>query len=214
MMAAMFIRYGVLRLLGLSAKTLVIDEVHAYDTYMQNILEGLLSWCRALEIPVVLLSATLPPGEKAAVAAYLYPDAVPHAYPAISAVTDTGKLQIVPVTMWQCTKNMRWSYFPSYISQMQSPRQPRKKLPMAAVCACCSTPFPRRKIPFPPYAKAGFSGTLLLFHARFFSRAAGGNRKAMCVSLRERQNPSGHPRPSWWQRRWSSNLWMWTLIFF
>ncbi len=60
MMAALKVRFGALRLLGLACKVLVIDEVHAYDVYMTVILERLLSWCGALEIPVILLSATLP----------------------------------------------------------------------------------------------------------------------------------------------------------
>ena len=60
LMAALRIKYGVLRLLGLSSKVLIIDEVHAYDAYMSDILLKLLAWCRALYIPVVLLSATLP----------------------------------------------------------------------------------------------------------------------------------------------------------
>ena len=60
MMSVLMIKYGVLRLLGLAQKALVIDELHAYDAYMNEILELLLMWCRALEIPVVLLSAVSP----------------------------------------------------------------------------------------------------------------------------------------------------------
>lgn len=60
MMAALKVRYGVLRWAGLSGKVLLLDEVHAYDTYMVTIIERLLSWCGVLNIPVILLSATLP----------------------------------------------------------------------------------------------------------------------------------------------------------
>jgi CRISPR-associated endonuclease/helicase Cas3 len=59
MMAAMPVRFGCLRLLGLTGKVLVVDEVHAYDAYMGTIIERLLMWCHALGIQVVLLSATL-----------------------------------------------------------------------------------------------------------------------------------------------------------
>jgi CRISPR-associated endonuclease/helicase Cas3 len=59
LMAALNVRFGFLRLLGLSAKTLVIDEVHAYDEYMTTIMKRLLEWCRALRVNVILLSATL-----------------------------------------------------------------------------------------------------------------------------------------------------------
>ena len=62
MLSVMAVRSGVLRLLGLASKVLILDEIHAYDAYMREIIERLLSWCAALGIPVSLLSATLPPG--------------------------------------------------------------------------------------------------------------------------------------------------------
>ena len=49
-----------LRLFGLTGKTLILDEVHAYDTYMTQLIERLLEWIGALGSSVVLLSATLP----------------------------------------------------------------------------------------------------------------------------------------------------------
>lgn len=60
MMAALNVRYGVLRWAGLSGKVLILDEIHAYDAYMITIIERLLNWCGILDIPVILLSATLP----------------------------------------------------------------------------------------------------------------------------------------------------------
>ena len=64
MMSVLLVKYGVLRLLGLAEKALIIDELHSYDVYMSEILHRLLEWCKVLEIPVVLLSATLPPEKK------------------------------------------------------------------------------------------------------------------------------------------------------
>ena len=67
MMAVLMVKYGVLRLLGLAQKTLVIDELHSYDIYMSELIERLLEWCKALEIPVVMLSAiTVHDGEASA----------------------------------------------------------------------------------------------------------------------------------------------------
>ncbi len=58
--AVLQVRHAFVRLFGLAGKVVVIDEVHAYDTYMTALLERLLEWLGALSAPVVLLSATLP----------------------------------------------------------------------------------------------------------------------------------------------------------
>jgi CRISPR-associated endonuclease/helicase Cas3 len=53
-------RHFFVRLFGLSHKTVIFDEVHAYDTYMSSLFQRLLGWLRAVGASVVLLSATLP----------------------------------------------------------------------------------------------------------------------------------------------------------
>ncbi|MFX0066161.1 MAG: CRISPR-associated helicase Cas3', partial [Candidatus Hermodarchaeota archaeon] len=60
LLSVLHVRFGFLRLIGLSNKVLIIDEVHAYDAYMNHILKRLLEWANVLDIPVILLSATLP----------------------------------------------------------------------------------------------------------------------------------------------------------
>ena len=59
-MAVLQTKHVFVRLFGLAHKTIIIDEVHAYDTYMSVLLERLLEWLAALRSPVILLSATLP----------------------------------------------------------------------------------------------------------------------------------------------------------
>ena len=66
MLAAMSVRHGFVRLFALAGKTVVLDEIHAYDVYMQTILAHLLRWLSALGCKVVLLSATLPQGGRQA----------------------------------------------------------------------------------------------------------------------------------------------------
>jgi CRISPR-associated endonuclease/helicase Cas3 len=53
-------KHFFVRLFGLAGKTVIVDEVHAYDTYMSALLDRLLEWLGAFGVPAVLLSATLP----------------------------------------------------------------------------------------------------------------------------------------------------------
>lgn len=54
------VRHYPLRLFGLAGKVVIIDEVHAYDTYMNVIINHTLTWLSTLGCSVILLSATLP----------------------------------------------------------------------------------------------------------------------------------------------------------
>lgn len=60
LLAALDTRHYFVRLFGLAGKVVVLDEVHAYDTYMQSLLGHLLTWLAACGTSVILLSATLP----------------------------------------------------------------------------------------------------------------------------------------------------------
>lgn len=53
-------RFQSLRLFGLVGHILIVDEVHAYDPYMNKLLQTLLSFHAALGGSAILLSATLP----------------------------------------------------------------------------------------------------------------------------------------------------------
>ena len=59
-LAALNVRHSSLRMTGLSGKVIILDEVHAYDTYMTTIIVRLLSWLKTLGTTVIVLSATLP----------------------------------------------------------------------------------------------------------------------------------------------------------
>lgn len=99
MLAGMNVKFGFLRLFGLDRRVVVIDEVHAYDAYMSAIICRLLQWCACLEIPVILLSATLSSRQRQMmVEAYAgsestgeaQPDGSAVPYPLITAIPANG----------------------------------------------------------------------------------------------------------------------------
>ena len=98
-------RHVFVRLFGFAGKTIIVDEVHAYDTYMSTLLERLLEWMAALGSPVVLLSATLPAKRThALIEAYARGAGVPGVsgrlaeYPRITWWAGGTELQSIPTT--------------------------------------------------------------------------------------------------------------------
>lgn len=53
-------RHSFLRLYGLAGRTVIFDEVHAYDSYTGGLIERLICWLRGLGCRVVVMTATLP----------------------------------------------------------------------------------------------------------------------------------------------------------
>ncbi|MGW2479673.1 type I-E CRISPR-associated protein Cse1/CasA [Streptomyces sp. NPDC001571] len=87
-------RHLALRHLAVAGKVVVIDEVHAYDAYMNRYLDRTLEWLAAYRVPVILLSATLPAARRQELAAaYAGTEAVhgvetaADAYPLLTAVS-------------------------------------------------------------------------------------------------------------------------------
>jgi len=57
-------KFVMLRHAGLSGKVVVIDEVHSYDVFMESFLDTVLRWLGEAGVPVILMSATLPPEQR------------------------------------------------------------------------------------------------------------------------------------------------------
>lgn len=97
MLAAMQTRHHFVRQYGLSHKTIIFDEVHAYDTYMNQIVERLLNWLDALHSPVIMLSATLPRTARASLLAQVgatYDPQSDRPYPRLTVVNNDRSVQI------------------------------------------------------------------------------------------------------------------------
>lgn len=62
------VRHNFVRMWGLANRVVVFDEIHAYDAYTGTLLVHLLRWLLALGSSVILLSATLQPSIREALA--------------------------------------------------------------------------------------------------------------------------------------------------
>lgn len=91
--AALNVKHHFVRLWGLGNRVVVLDEVHAYDTYTSGLIAALLRWLKALGCSVVLMSATLPLARRGELlrAWGVAADGVPElAYPRLLLADQTG----------------------------------------------------------------------------------------------------------------------------
>ena len=99
LMGAVRSRHQFVRLFGLAGRTVILDEIHAYDLYTGTLLERFLEWLALLGSPAIALSATLPAGTRARlVNAYaagcgmVESELTPAEYPRITALTSQGAI--------------------------------------------------------------------------------------------------------------------------
>ena len=91
--AVLNVKHHFVRLWGLGNRVVVLDEIHAYDTYTTGLIEALLRWLKALGSSVILMSATLPRARRdALLQAWGHsPRRIPeHPYPRLVLADDRG----------------------------------------------------------------------------------------------------------------------------
>lgn len=90
--AVLNVKHHFVRLWGLSNRVVVLDEVHAYDTYTSGLIATLLRWLKTLGCSVVLMSATLPGARRRELLAAWGVDEEPSAmsYPRLVLADDHG----------------------------------------------------------------------------------------------------------------------------
>lgn len=179
LMAALNVKHGFLRLLGLTTKTLIIDEVHAYDVYMTTLMKTLLRWCRALDVPVILLSATLSRAQKQALAeAYAGADVLPQIaarpesepYPLLTFVPREGSAFVREIPLDAArSRTVRLERHPGLLADPEETACLAKQAVAAGGCACvlANTVASAQKIFMALQADPPQDTELLLFHARF-----------------------------------------------
>ncbi|GGR11479.1 CRISPR-associated helicase Cas3' [Deinococcus ruber] len=91
------VAHQFIRLWGLGNRTVVLDEVHAYDMYTGHLIEELVKWLHALGSSVILMSATLPRARREALLRAYGADSAPWAeYPRLTRVSG-GAVRAVTV---------------------------------------------------------------------------------------------------------------------
>jgi CRISPR-associated endonuclease/helicase Cas3 len=97
LMGVLATRHVFVRLFGLAHRVVILDEVHAYDTYTSGLIDSLLEWLAALGSTAVILSATLPDRRRRELAAAFQrglredPTPLPSAdYPRVTWISGSG----------------------------------------------------------------------------------------------------------------------------
>lgn len=92
LLSVLNVSHQFVRLWGLTNRTVIIDEIHAYELYTSTLIERFIMWLRALGSSVILLSATLPSKVRTRLIA-AYGGALPvddKPYPRITRVSSQG----------------------------------------------------------------------------------------------------------------------------
>jgi CRISPR-associated endonuclease/helicase Cas3 len=170
LMGAVRSRHQFVRLFGLAGRTVILDEIHAYDLYTGTLLERFLEWLSLLGSPSIALSATLPAGTRARlVNAYaagcgMAKQELPVAkYPRITALTAEGAI----VKPFQASPHVTRSLLLNWVDEDSWMAQLAAQLADGGCATVICSTVTRAQIVFDGL-RSYFSETELgLFHGRF-----------------------------------------------
>ncbi|MEU3855056.1 CRISPR-associated helicase Cas3' [Streptomyces sp. NPDC029554] len=208
--AATRTRHVMLRFAGLAGKVVVVDEVHAADVYMRQFLTEALRWLGQAGVPVVLLSATLPPAQRQQfVNAYLcgvlgradvhqvVPE--PAGYPCVTAaygvhgraVAETSR---EAVSSWRESVSVRLSWLPDTDpAGARVAAAVREAVAGGGVALVVVNQVARAQAIYRDLRDGGFEGVLQLLHARLCA-AHRADRTAQCLRLMGPQAGDARPK--------------------
>jgi CRISPR-associated endonuclease/helicase Cas3 len=128
LMGAVRSKHQFVRLFGLAGRTVILDEIHAYDLYTSTLLERFLEWLALLGSPVIALSATLPTEtRRKLINAYaqgcgcIEPEMTVAEYPRLTMFTPQG-LTVTPFEASpHVTRSLKllWVKEPDWIKELQ-----------------------------------------------------------------------------------------------
>lgn len=175
-LAVLNVRHNMLRLIGLAGKVVILDEVHAYDTYMSTIIERLLQWLAVLGCSVVLLSATLPLKRRLALASAYGAEAAEMGtgYPSVIIANKGEPIYFSSPAAWQANREMTIKGLDIPDNDLDEGAKDKAKWLMDIIkeggCACwiCNTVDRTQKL-YAALADLNIDGSvdLMLLHARF-----------------------------------------------
>ncbi|QTT78095.1 CRISPR-associated helicase/endonuclease Cas3 [Streptomyces mobaraensis NBRC 13819 = DSM 40847] len=197
--AATRTRHVMLRFAGLAGKVVIVDEVHAADVYMRQFLLEALRWLGQAGVPVVLLSATLPPAQRQAfVDAYLsgaladedvrQPVPQPAGYPCVTAayavsgqpVAESSRL---PTPSWRSSTPVRLSWLPDVESDGSAvAAKVREEVADGGVVLVVVNQVARAQAIYEALRREGVEGTVHLLHGQLCAKDRA-DRTEECLRL-------------------------------
>lgn len=165
------VKHQSLRLFGIARNILIVDEVHAYDRFMNRLLRSLLTFHAALGGSAILLSATLPRSQKEEYisgftngAGYTLNFNLVNEYPLITYI-HSGKPEQIPVL---CRQGTERDVDVTFFHSTEEVTKYLEKELKSGKCACWIRNTVSDAISaYQMMEQKGVTSKILLFHARF-----------------------------------------------